>query len=70
MKEMSLMIGHKLKLLRERKGYTLEEVGDLVGKSRKTIHSYESGAISISVENLKSLLNVYDYSPGKFLDEL
>lgn len=63
-------IGRKLRRLRESKGYTLEELGTLVGKSRKTIHAYEQGIISISVDNLKDILNVYDMSWGKFLDDI
>lgn len=70
MKQYNMIIGEKLRTLRENRGYSLEYVGNLVGKSRKTIHAYEMGVISISVDNLKALLEVYDYSAGKFLDEI
>jgi len=63
-------IGHELKKLRIAKGYSLEELGKLVGKSRKTIHAYETGVISMSVETLKAILDVYGESTGKFLDNI
>ena len=63
-------IGLQLRILRESKGYSLEDLGKLVGKSRKTIHAYEQGIISISVDNLKDLLEVYGVSWGKFLDDI
>lgn len=64
------MIGLKLKALRESRRYSLEDLAKLVGKSRKTIFKYEQGDISISVDNLKSILVVYGITVGKFLDEL
>lgn len=63
-------IGRELRSLRESKGYTLEELGTLVGKSRKTIHAYEKGIISISVDNLKEILDIYGVSVGRFLDDI
>ena len=41
MKQYNMIIGEKLRTLRENRGYSLEYVGNLVGKSRKTIHVYE-----------------------------
>lgn len=64
------IIGLKLKALRESRRYSLEDLAKLVGKSRKTIFKYEQGDISISVDNLKSILVVYGITVGKFLDEL
>lgn len=63
-------IGEGLKKLREDKGYSLEDVATRVGKARQTIHKYESGSISISVEVLEEILNVYGISWGKFLDDI
>lgn len=63
-------IGECLRRLREDKGYSLEDVATRVGKARQTIHKYESGSISISVEVLKEILDVYGISWGKFLDDI
>lgn len=63
-------IGNKLRELRESRNYTLEEVADKVGKARQTIHKYEIGTISISVGNLREILNIYGVSVGRFLDDI
>ena len=64
------MIGEKLKQLREERNYSLEEVAERVGKARQTIFKYEKGIISISVDNLREILDIYGVSVGKFLDEI
>jgi len=63
-------IGVKLRGLRESNGYTLQQIGDRIGKSRKAIHAYEIGIVSISVDNLQAILNIYGLRAGAFLDEI
>lgn len=63
-------IGKKLQQIREDRGYSLEDVATKVGKARQTIYKYEQGFISISVDNLKEILDVYGISWGKFLDDI
>lgn len=63
-------LGKKLKALRESKGYSLDYVAKLIGKHRSTIHLYEAGKISITINVLKELLDVYNVQVGKFLDEI
>lgn len=63
-------IGEELRALREKHGYSLEEVGIKIGKSRKSIHAYEKGLVDISISNLKKMLDIYGIDVGKFLDRL
>lgn len=66
----AMKIGLALRNLRELRNYSLEDVGSRVDKSRKTIHAYEQGLISISVQTLEEILNIYGVSVGKFLDDI
>lgn len=70
MNNINIRIGQNLRELREAHGYTLSEVADVVGKSRKTIHAYEKGLIDISVSNLMAILNIYNLDVGRFLDNI
>lgn len=68
--DINLQIGIKLKALRESKQYSLEDVAKRVGKARQTIHKYENGMISIAVDDLQEILDIYEITVGKFLDEI
>lgn len=60
MSDINIRIGKKLKVLRESKNLSLNDVGLKVGKARNTIHAYEKGKISISVDALNSICNALD----------
>lgn len=70
MEKINQEIGKELKKLREAHKYTLEEIGTKIGKSRKTIHAYEKGSVSISVNTLKDILNIYNVNISKFLSNI
>lgn len=70
MESTNIKIGHSLKTIREAQGYSLSEIADKVGKSRKTIHAYEKGTIGISVSNLQNILKIYNVNVGRFLDNI
>ncbi len=63
-------IGKSLQSLRKFRGYSLSYVANLTGKKRSTIHLYEKDKISISVETLILILNVYDYSLIEFFKDI
>lgn len=63
-------IGLSLQSLRKSRGYSLRYVASLTGKERSTIHLYENDKISISVETLILILNVYDYSITDFFKDI
>ncbi len=59
------MLSNKLKELRKSKGLTLEELADLVGTSRQTIHRYENGTISnVPPEKVVSLAEALGTTPS------
>ncbi len=49
------MIGDKLRKLRERKGYTQQQLADCIGKDRSMITKIECDISSPSVETAKAL---------------
>ena len=49
-------IGEKIKALRERRGMTLEELGDKVGVGKSTVRKWETGAIADMRRNKVALL--------------
>ena len=63
-------IGLKLRQLLERRNWSLEDVAIRLKKSRKSVHAYEKGLVSISVDNLEALLRIYGVRLGKFLDDI
>lgn len=69
-KEFLLKLGAALKVLRDKHGYSLEDVGASIGKSRKSIHAYEKGIVDISITNLQKILDLYGLTVGEFLDQL
>lgn len=70
MSEINKQIGEKLKQYREIKEYSLSEVASMVGKSKSSIHAYEIGRVSISVDVLIDLCNVYGINYVDFLEDV
>lgn len=60
MSDINIRIGKKLQKIRESKNLSLNDVGLKIGKARNTIHAYEKGKISISVDALNSICNALD----------
>lgn len=48
-------IGRKIKIFRKSKGLTVQQLADLIHKSKATVSKYENGAINIDVETLYEL---------------
>lgn len=68
------MLSDKLKELRKEKKLTLEELAELVGTSRQTIHRYETGKIAnIPPEKVEALASALGTTPSVLMgwsDEL
>ncbi len=60
-------IGEKIYNLRKKKFFSQEELAYRVGVSRQTISKWESDAMNPSVENIKTLCNVFAISVNYFL---
>lgn len=71
---MEFMLSNKLKALRKEKKLTLEELAELVGTSKQTIHRYETGKIAnIPPEKVEALATALDTTPSVLMgwsDEL
>lgn len=60
-----MTIGQKIKNLRLKKNYTLEELGKLTNSSKQTLHKYEQGIITnIPKEKVELLAKFLECSPA------
>ena len=58
----------KLKELRKSKGMTLDELAEIIGTSKQTIHRYENGIITnVPPEKVESLANALGTTPGELM---
>ena len=56
-------IGKRIKILRKKKGYTQQELADILGKSLRTVQKYETGEIEVSSSVVNQLANELDTTP-------
>ena len=62
------MKSSKLKELRKQKGMTLDELAELIGTSKQTIHRYENGTITnVPPEKVESLASALGTTPGELM---
>lgn len=62
------MKSSKLKELRKSKGMTLDELAELIGTSKQTIHRYENGIINnVPPDKVVSLANALGTTPGELM---
>ena len=63
------MLGDKIKLYRENKRMTQNEVADILNVSPATISKYESGALEPNIESLKRLAELFEISIDELLSD-
>lgn len=63
------MLGDKIKLYRENKKMTQNEVADILGVSSATISKYESGTLEPNIESLKRLAELFEISVDELLND-
>ena len=62
------MLGERIKGLRKEKGLSLEQLAELIGTSRQTIHRYETGVISnIPSEKIEQMAKALGTTPAKLM---
>ena len=62
------MLGERIKALRKEKGLSLEQLAEIIGTSRQTVHRYETGAISnIPSEKIEAMARALETSPSKLM---
>ena len=66
MKDIELKIGSRLKELREEKGLSLRQVGELLGCSHAAVHCWETGKRSIYAKTLIKYCEILDITLDDF----
>ena len=63
------MLGDKIKLYRENKKMTQNDIADVLEVSAATVSKYESGALEPSIESLKRLAELFEISIDELLND-
>lgn len=65
--EMRKIIGERIRELRKENGYTQEKLADILGlKDRSTLANWEIGRVSIDVDTLGKLADLFGVTPNFF----
>ena len=65
-----IAIGEELKALREARKLSLQSVAERVGITRQSVHAYEQGRASISVQNLIKICDIYGVKYFELLERV
>lgn len=68
MSEISKHIGKQVRMYRKVHGLTLQQLADLIHKSRATVSKYETGEISLDVETLYDISKVLRINVNQLMD--
>ena len=60
MNEINVYIGGQIRKYRKANGMTLQQLADVIHKSRATVCKYESGEIEVSIAMLNEIAKVLD----------
>ena len=60
-------VGDRLRQMRKTKGYTQQQMADLVGVHRTTYTRYETGTVDPSLEILCHLADIFDCTTDELL---
>jgi len=64
------IIGNKIRILRESKGWTQQNLGLKIGISQNNITSIEKGKKFVSMEKVYKILEVFDISLDDFFEDV
>lgn len=68
MNEINVHIGSRIRNFRRMKKLTLQQLADLIHKSRATVSKYETGEISLDIETLYDISNALDVELNRITD--
>ena len=68
MSSFSYHVGQRIKKYRKSRGYTIEKLSSMIGKSKATLSKYENGTITIDVETLFDISKALDIDLKCFID--
>ena len=63
------MLGDRIKLYRENRKMTQNDLADTLGVSAGTISKYESGSLEPSIESIKRLAELFEISIDELLND-
>ena len=66
-REINKIIGGKIKTLRIKRSWSLEQLGKHIGKSKKTVQRYETGEHRISYSALLRLSTILEFDFSSYL---
>ena len=64
----SMNDGEFIRIMRQKKGLTQEELGKLLGVKKSAISRWESGERRITLENIRNISQAMDFPLGAFLE--
>ena len=65
----SMNIGNLIKKLRTEKGYSQEQLGNMLGVQRAAVQKWECGIVkNLKRETIKKLSEIFDVPPSSFID--
>lgn len=68
MSDIKQYVGNRIKTLRKEQKMTLQQLADLIHKSRASVSKYENGEISIDVETLQDIAQALDCDINQLVD--
>ena len=68
MSKLSQHIGNLIRSIRQARGLTLQQLADLIHKSRSSVSKYETGDITLDVETLFDIAQVLDVELSQLTD--
>lgn len=68
MSEISTHVGRRIRMYRKERGLTLQQLADLVHKSRASVSKYETGEITLDVETLYEIAAALQVSSNQLMD--
>jgi transcriptional regulator with XRE-family HTH domain len=63
-------MGRKIRLLRESRGWTQQQLADMTGIGRVHVSELENGKREAGLKMLERLANTFEISPSELLKEL
>ena len=66
-----MKLGQEIKRLRLERGYTQQQLGELLGVQKSAVQKYEKGTVkNLKQETLSKLCKIFDVSPAVFMDAI
>ena len=66
-----MRLGKEIKRLRLERGYTQQQLGEMLGVQKSAVQKYEKGTVkNLKQETLMRLCHIFDVSPAVFMDAM